>query len=95
MSEAALLQKSFENIKLYKKHCDSLREADEGIPGKQKFHPGQVAYYVETKDTVQSCTVDRYQGSEILVSKDGKPFGWFSDDTLFHTASEAYSSSQL
>ena len=54
------------------------------------FIPGQTAYFVDDLGRAHECTVDGYHGEEIFVSKEGKPFGWFSDDTLFHSTDEAY-----
>lgn len=60
--------------------------------GKKMFLRGQTAFYVDQEGRAHDCIVDGYHGEEILVSKDGKAFGWFTDDTLFHSTSEAYAS---
>lgn len=57
---------------------------------KQKFRTGQTAFFLDQSGRAHDCIIDGYRRDEILVSKDGKPLGWFSDDTLFHSTTEAY-----
>lgn len=57
---------------------------------KKMFSPGQLAFFLDQEGRAHGCVVDKYQNHEILVSKDGRGFGWFTDDTLFHSTDEAY-----
>ena len=62
----------------------------DGVDAKPPFKRGQTAFFLDELGRAHDCIVDGYHGDEIFVSKEGKPYGWFSDDTLFHSTAEAY-----
>lgn len=58
---------------------------------KRLIKPGQSAFYVDKNSALVHCFVKEVKKEEIFVtSLSGVPHGWFSHDTLFHKAHEAY-----